>query len=126
MYVYGMCMLCFAVLFLSAAFGALFFQKYCADLFFACRYWSQGHGGYSSDTPLGGDQQHSRPPLFKSTIPKPFTFEARAKLRPKPIAAVKLEQDLELKRQEQEAIGTRRYEERGGGGCEVGHGYGWD
>lgn len=46
---------------------------------------------------------------FKTTIAKPFEFEAAAAVRPKSIAAVKLEQDLVLKAQEEEAHYKQRW-----------------
>jgi hypothetical protein len=69
-----------------------------------------GSSGYTSDGPGDGRLGYSRHSLsaatapFKTTIPAPFTFEERAKMRPKTIAAVKLEQDLELKRQAEDAV----------------------
>jgi hypothetical protein len=41
--------------------------------------------------------------------PKTFGFEERAKLRPKPISQVKMEQDLELKRRNEEKEATQTF-----------------
>ncbi len=73
--------------------------------------------GYYSDGPTYGTGRGNRgpgggrwgeSPTFKTTIAKPFGFEERAAQRPKSIAAVKLEQDLQLKRMEQEAAHAKR------------------
>eukprot|EP00798_Chlamydomonas_sp_ICE-L_P014787 gene14787-20837_t len=48
--------------------------------------------------------------MFKPTVPlAPFTFEEREKNKPKSIHKVKLEQDLALKRREDEAINRLRF-----------------
>jgi len=42
-------------------------------------------------------------PSFVPTKSRGFTFERRSKTRSKPISQVKLEQDLEIKRREEQA-----------------------
>ncbi|KAG2492054.1 hypothetical protein HYH03_009552 [Edaphochlamys debaryana] len=56
--------------------------------------------GYSSEGPRGGSGSTH---FFKSTVPQPFSFVERERNRPKPIATVKLEQDLALRAQEEVA-----------------------
>jgi len=48
-------------------------------------------------------------PTFKPTKPIAMAFEQRAKERPKPISQIKLEQDLELRRREEEAAYAFRF-----------------
>jgi hypothetical protein len=57
----------------------------------------------------GGGSRGGASSPFKTTIAKPFEFEAAAAVRPKSIAAVKLEQDLILKAHEEEAHYKQRY-----------------
>ncbi|GIL70334.1 hypothetical protein Vretimale_3452 [Volvox reticuliferus] len=67
--------------------------------------------GYASEGP-DGDHPHRRTRrrlFFKTTIPEPFLFEEREKLRPKPISKVKLEQDLAIRRAEEDAARNHRF-----------------
>ncbi|GLC54736.1 hypothetical protein PLESTB_000900700 [Pleodorina starrii] len=71
-------------------------------------------GGYASEGP-DGDHPHRRTRrrlFFKSTVTEPFHFEEREKARPKTIAKVKLEQDLALRRAEEEAARKQRFRAR--------------
>jgi hypothetical protein len=62
-------------------------------------------GGYHSD---GADySRHS--PSYVPTRPKTFGFEKRAQARPKPIAQVKMEQDLEMRRREEEIESSKKF-----------------
>jgi hypothetical protein len=67
------------------------------------------NSGRSSDEPLMG--YHSESGTLNNTqkkaasrLSRSFGFEERARARPKPISQVKLEQDLEIKRRQVEAI----------------------
>eukprot|EP00892_Ulva_mutabilis_P008663 jgi/Ulvmu1/6169/UM028_0025.1 len=65
-------------------------------------------GGYHSD----GGNSHGRDkpkPSFVPTKSRGFTFERRARTRSKPISQVKMEQDLEMKRREEEAENSHRF-----------------
>lgn len=70
----------------------------------------QGAASVNGDCSSIGTQVRSRSasPMFKTTIAKPFGFEAAATARPKSIAAVKMEQDLAIKAQEEEAHHKQR------------------
>jgi hypothetical protein len=65
--------------------------------------------GYQSTVHTGSSSRGGASSPFKTTIAKPFEFEAAAAVRPKSIAAVKLEQDLILKAQEEEAHYRQRW-----------------
>jgi hypothetical protein len=64
--------------------------------------------GYHSD---GGNLKNrdANRPNFIATKSRSFGFEVRAKARPKSISQVKMEQDLEMKRREQEAEHALRF-----------------
>ncbi|GFH32429.1 predicted protein, partial [Haematococcus lacustris] len=49
---------------------------------------------------------------FTPTVPEPMAFEERAAARPKPIRTVKLEQDLAIKQQEEQAARHWRHKAR--------------
>lgn len=78
-----------------------------------CAILDVGHdfsqfSGYHSD----GGNFYGRDRLKPSFVPtksQGFAFERRAHSRPKPIAQVKLEQDLEMKRREEEAEHAKRF-----------------
>lgn len=65
--------------------------------------------GYCSDGANFRRGQGQREAAFRPTKPKEMGFEARAKARAKPISQVKLEQDLEIQRREQEAAYAFRF-----------------
>ncbi len=90
----------------------------------ASMHAAQMQDGYVSEGPDGYIRKRPPPPNplaprrglaaasakpFSPTVPRGFGFEERAAARPKPISTVKLEQDLELRRQEDEAAKRYRF-----------------
>ncbi|KAG2452703.1 hypothetical protein HYH02_002935 [Chlamydomonas schloesseri] len=67
--------------------------------------------GYASEGPdaYNPHRRTRRKLFFKSTVPKPFEFEQRERSRPKSIAKVKFEQDLAIRRAEEEAARNRKF-----------------
>ncbi|PNH10404.1 hypothetical protein TSOC_002848 [Tetrabaena socialis] len=68
--------------------------------------WMDESPGYASEGPDAySRQRHAARRLFNrsTTTTQPFEFEERERARPKSIAQVKLEQDLAIRRQEEEA-----------------------
>ncbi|KAJ9533389.1 hypothetical protein QJQ45_026384 [Haematococcus lacustris] len=77
-------------------------------------YVSDGPDGYVRRPQGGGGglRPAGRQRPFTPTVPEPMAFEERAAARPKPIRTVKLEQDLAIKQQEEQAARHWRHKAR--------------
>ncbi|KAJ9532724.1 hypothetical protein QJQ45_010810 [Haematococcus lacustris] len=77
-------------------------------------YVSEGPDGYVRRPQGGGGglRPAGRQRPFTPTVPEPMAFEERAAARPKPIRTVKLEQDLAIKQQEEQAARHWRHKAR--------------